>query len=121
MRGIGLHFGLGIMAIASAVSAGSTSSKVVTHNSSTQTTGVVRDARYSASAIEFIGCLVRSNGLVACYAKSADDVYRSCSTTAAGFATVAAGIGANTLITMSYNSSGTCTSLEAYNTSIYLD
>jgi hypothetical protein len=121
MRSIGFKLGLAIMAVASVVSAGSTSSKVVTHNSATETTGVVRDARFSASAIEFIGCLVRSNGLVLCIAKSAGDVYRSCSTTAAGFATVAAGIGPNTLITMNYNAAGTCTALEAYNTSIYLD
>jgi len=121
MRSIGFKLGLGILAIASGVSAGSTSGSTVTHISATETRGVVRDVRFSANSVEFLGCSVRSNGLVACFAKDAAGTYRSCSTTAAGFATAAAGIGPNSFLTITYNAAGTCTLVDAYNTSIYLD
>jgi hypothetical protein len=121
MRKIGFLMSLGILTVASAAMAGSTSGQTVTYNSSTEAVGVVRDARYSSDTVEFIGCSVQSNGLVACYVKDAAGTYKNCTTTAAGFATAAAAIGANSQLTIRWDASANCTLLNVYNTSIYLD
>lgn len=112
---------LAIMTLGSVALAGSSSSQTVQHVSSTEARGVVRDARFSSNSVEFIGCSVQSNGLVGCYVKDAANTYKNCTTTAAGFATAAAAIGPNSHITVKWNASGTCTFLDVYNTSIYLD
>ncbi|HEY3501100.1 MAG TPA: hypothetical protein VGK73_40680 [Polyangiaceae bacterium] len=87
----------------------------------TEARGVVRDVRFSSNSVEFIGCNVQHNGVVSCFIKDAAGTYKSCSTTAAGFATAAAAIGPNSFLRIMWNAAGTCTYLETYNTSIYLD
>jgi len=122
MRKLGLLTIFGTTTLASVAMAGSTSSQTVTYNAAvTEAVGVVRDVRYSSNSVEFIGCSVQSNGLVGCYIKNAAGTYRNCTTTAAGFATAAAAIGANSQLTIDWNSSAVCTFLNVYNTSIYLD
>jgi hypothetical protein len=121
MRTIGIKAGLFTLAVASAVSAGSTSSEVVTHVSATETRGVIRDARFSANNVEFIGCQMNNAGLVACFMKNAANVYRSCTTTSSSFAATASSIGPNSHLRIFYNAQGTCTGLDVYNSSIYLD
>lgn len=118
---LGFLMSLGIITAASVATAGSTGSRVVTYTSATEALGVVRDARFSSNSVEFIGCSVAANGLVACFIKDAAGTYKSCTTTAAGFQTAAAAIGPNSHLTIHYNAAGTCTYLDVYNTSIYLD
>jgi hypothetical protein len=121
MRSIAFRAGLFTFAIASAVSAGATSSQPVTHVSATETRGVIRDARFSANAVESIGCEMNNAGLVACFMKDAAGVNRSCTTTSASFAATASSIGPNSFVRVFYNAAGACTGLDVYNSSIYLD
>jgi hypothetical protein len=121
MRKLGFLASLGILTAASVATAGSSSSKTVTYLSSTDVEGVVRDARFSSNNVEFIGCSVNNSGLVACFMKDAAGTYKSCTATSATFATAASAIGANSYVRVKWNASATCTYLETYNTSIYLD
>jgi hypothetical protein len=121
MRKLGFLVSFGGMTLASVAMAGSTANQTVQHVSSTEARGVVRDARFSSNNVEFIGCNVQANALVGCFVKDAAGTYKTCTATAAGFATAAAAIGPNSHLTIKWNSSGTCTFLDVYNTSIYLD
>jgi aldehyde:ferredoxin oxidoreductase len=86
--------------------------------------GSMGDARNSTDTTQHIGCVVTAYGTAGgisaqCYAQDATGRYASCTTTNSSYITAVSAITPNALIEFDWDSSGACTYLRIYTSSVY--